>query len=91
MEPRVFPSTTLGAGRHRGISIVDDIPAQVPPRAAGGMIVIALGLGVLREAASREFVDLRSVLTRLQETSFYVHPDLIASLLDEEARRRQRS
>jgi predicted nucleic acid-binding protein len=45
-------------------------------------------LGALREGARREFLDLRSVLARLQETSFYVHPDLIESLLDEEANRK---
>jgi len=45
-------------------------------------------LGVLREAARREFLDLRAVLAQLLETSFYVHPDLIESLLEEEARRK---
>jgi len=44
--------------------------------------------GVLHEAARREFLDLRAVLGQLQETSFYVNPDLIESLLDEEARRK---
>ena len=48
-------------------------------------------LGVLREAARRELVDLRVVLVQLQETSFFVDPVLIQSLLDEEARRKQRS
>ena len=48
-------------------------------------------LGVLREAARRELLDLRVVLVQLQETSFFVDPVLIESLLDEEARRRQRS
>jgi len=43
---------------------------------------------VLREAARREFLDLRAVLAQLLETSFYVHPDLIESLLEEEARRK---
>jgi predicted CDP-diglyceride synthetase/phosphatidate cytidylyltransferase len=40
---------------------------------------------VLREAARREFLDLRAVLAQLQETSFYVHPDLIESLFKREA------
>jgi predicted nucleic acid-binding protein len=48
-------------------------------------------LGVLREAARREFLDLRPVLAELLETSFYVHPDLIESLLEEEARRKPRA
>ena len=48
-------------------------------------------LGVLREAARRELLDLRAALLQLQETSFYVDPALIRSLLDEEARRKPRS
>jgi predicted nucleic acid-binding protein len=48
-------------------------------------------LGVLREAARRDLLDLRVVLVQLQETSFFVDPALIESLLDEEARRKQRS
>ena len=48
-------------------------------------------LGVLREAGRRELLDLRVVLVQLQETSFFVDPALIESLLDEEARRKQRS
>ena len=45
-------------------------------------------LGVLREAARRELLDLRVVLVQLQETSFFVDPALIESLLDEEARQK---
>ena len=46
---------------------------------------------MLREAARRDLLDLRAVLVQLQETSFFVDPALIESLLDEEARRKQRS
>lgn len=48
-------------------------------------------LGVLREAARRELLDLRLVLVQLEETSFFVDAALIESLLDEEARRKQQS
>ena len=48
-------------------------------------------LGVLREAARRELLDLQIVLVQLQETSFFVDSALIESLLDVEARRTQRS
>jgi hypothetical protein len=41
----------------------------------------------LREAARRELLDLRLVLVQL----LFVDPALIESLLDEEARRKQRS
>jgi predicted nucleic acid-binding protein len=49
-------------------------------------------LGILRRAARLNRIDLREAFDKLQETSFYVSPALIRSLLDEEdARRRARS
>ena len=39
------------------------------------------------EAARREFLDLGAVMAQLQETSFYVDPDLFQSLLDEEVQK----
>ena len=47
-------------------------------------------LGILRKAAQLDWLDLPSTLARLLETAFYVNPDLIRSLLDEDARRRGR-
>ena len=45
-------------------------------------------LGVLREAARREHVALKDVLDQLSQTTFYVDPDLIESLMNEEKARR---
>ncbi|MBV9034381.1 MAG: hypothetical protein JO182_07795 [Acidobacteriaceae bacterium] len=45
-------------------------------------------LGILRRAAQLDLLDLPSTLTQLLETTFYVNPELIRSLLDEDARRR---
>jgi len=39
-------------------------------------------LGVLAEAAAEGLIDLPVVIARLQETSFYVSPDLLQSLLN---------
>jgi predicted nucleic acid-binding protein len=47
-------------------------------------------LGVLRRAAQLDLIDLPSALARLQQTTFYVDPELIRSLLDEDAQRRNR-
>jgi predicted nucleic acid-binding protein len=47
-------------------------------------------LGVLREAARRDLLDLRATLAKLQGTTFYVDPALIRSLLEEDDRRRGR-
>ncbi|MBV9677784.1 MAG: DUF3368 domain-containing protein [Acidobacteriaceae bacterium] len=45
-------------------------------------------LGILRRAAQLDLLDLPSTLAQLLETTFYVNPELIRSLLDEDARRR---
>ena len=45
--------------------------------------------GILRRAAQLHLLDLPSTLARLLETTFYVNPELIQSLLDEDARRRR--
>lgn len=47
-------------------------------------------LGILRRASQLDLIDLPSTLSRLQETTFYVDPRLIQSLLDEDAGRRSR-
>jgi predicted nucleic acid-binding protein len=46
-------------------------------------------LGILRKAAQLDLIDLPSTLARLQQTTFYVDPALIRSLLDENAQRRK--
>lgn len=45
-------------------------------------------LGVLRRGAQLDLVDLPSTMARLQQTTFYVNPELIRSLLEEDALRR---
>lgn len=47
-------------------------------------------LGVLRRAAQLDLIDLPSTLVRLQRTTFYVSPELIQSLLDEDSARKKR-
>jgi predicted nucleic acid-binding protein len=47
-------------------------------------------LGVLRAAASRDFVDLATALARLLETNFRVSTDLVSDILAEDAERRRR-
>jgi len=52
-----------------------------------GLTVIGL-LGVLRDAAERDLVQLQPALSRLQKTNFRVSDKLIESLLLREAERR---
>lgn len=47
-------------------------------------------LGILRRAAQLDLINLPVALARLQETTFYVDPELIRSLLEEDSHRRNR-
>jgi predicted nucleic acid-binding protein len=46
-------------------------------------------LGVLRNAARASLLVLPGALSKLQQTSFYVAPELIRSLLEEDAARQK--
>jgi predicted nucleic acid-binding protein len=48
-------------------------------------------LGVLRRASHFGWIDLPSALLRLQQTTFYVSPKLVRSLLDEDANRKTKA
>jgi predicted nucleic acid-binding protein len=86
----------LDSGEREAIALAEEIHAdqllldEVEARreAARRNLPFIGTLGVLREAARRDLLDLRATLAELQATTFYVHPDLIRSLLDEEDRRR---
>ena len=86
----------LDAGEREAIALAEEIHADQllldeieARREAGRRNLPFIGtLGVLREAARRDLLDLRATLTELQAITFYVDPDLIRSLLDEDDRRR---
>ena len=46
-------------------------------------------LGILRRAAQLDMLDLPTTLTRLQQTTFYIDPELIRSVLEEDVRRKK--
>lgn len=46
-------------------------------------------LGILRRAARLNMIDLMDSLRRLQQTTFYVDPEIIQSLLEEEKVRKE--
>jgi hypothetical protein len=48
-------------------------------------------LGVLRLAARLDLIDLPSDLARLQQTTFYIDPELISSLLTEDGVRKKQA
>ena len=86
----------LDAGEREAIALAEQMhadqllldEAEARREAARRNLPFIGTLGVLREAARRDLIDLRAVLVQLQETTFYVDPELIRSLLDEEAKRR---
>jgi predicted nucleic acid-binding protein len=87
----------LDAGEREAIALAEEIHAdqllldEVEARreAARRNLPFIGTLGVLREAARRDWLDLRETLAELQGTTFYVDPALIRSLLEEEDDRRR--
>ena len=97
---RSVPDPTLGyldPGEREAIALAEELQADqlllddadARLEAARRSLPFIGTLGVLREAARRDLLDLRTALVQLQETSFFVDPALIESLLDEEARRKK--
>jgi len=83
----------LDAGEREAIALAEELRAdhllldesEARREAARRKLPFIGTLGVLREAARRKLVDLPTVLTQLQSTTFYVDPELIRSLLEEYA------
>jgi predicted nucleic acid-binding protein len=65
--------------------IVDETLART--EAVRRMLPVIGTLGVLRNATRSGLLSLPEALLKLQETSFYVAPELIRSLLEEDAER----
>jgi predicted nucleic acid-binding protein len=88
----------LDAGEREAIALAEEIHAdqllldeiEARREAARRNLPFIGTLGVLREAARRDLLDLRATLGELQRTTFYVDPALIKSLLEEYDRRRGR-
>lgn len=73
----------LGATR----LIVDETLAR--KEATHRKLAVIGTLGVLRNAARANLLALPEALSKLKQTSFYVAPELIRSLLDEDALRKK--
>jgi predicted nucleic acid-binding protein len=75
----------LAMQTHADRLIADENPARAEARKRN--IPVIGTLGVLREAALAGFLDLADAIRKLEQTSFYVAPALIKSLLEEAARK----
>jgi predicted nucleic acid-binding protein len=86
----------LDAGEREAITLAEELRADqilvdesdARKEAARRNLPFIGTLGILRRAAQLDMVDLPSALTRLGQTTFYVDPEVIRSLLDEDARRK---
>ena len=88
----------LDPGEREAIALAEEIQAdqllldeaEARREAARRKLPFIGTLGVLREAARREIVDLPTTLAQLQATTFYLDPQLIRSLLQEDASRKKK-
>lgn len=95
----VDPTIQLDAGETAAISLAIEINADqiLLDDKKAVKVAIARGLGVagtlnvLELAAIKGWIDLPTVIARLQKTNFRAVAELIQKLLDEDAQRMQRS
>ena len=86
----------LGAGDREAILLAQELPADTfltddlegREEAIRRGIAVMGTLGILERAALRELIDLPAVLARLQRTSFYAPPEILAAMLARDAERR---
>jgi predicted nucleic acid-binding protein len=91
-HPAETSLASLDAGERDAIAIAEELLADVlvvDDRAARrvaqsrGLAVIGI-LGVLHEAADRGLLELRGAIKALQRTSFYITPNVLKPLLEDE-------
>lgn len=88
----------LDAGEREAIALAEELKADqilldesdARKEAARRKLPFIGTLGILRRAAQLDLIDLAEVLAKLQQTTFYIAPEVIRSLLDEDANRRNR-
>ena len=88
---------SLGAGEREAIALAEELHAdrlimddRAGRRVAKQRNLTVIGtLGVLMEAAERKLIDFSEAITRLQQTSFYVSPEVLDPLLQRYGRKPQ--
>ncbi len=86
----------LGAGEREAIALAEELHAdrlimddRAARRIATQRNLIVIGtLGVLVEAAERGLIDFSDATARLQQTSFYVSPEVLNALLQRYGKKR---
>jgi predicted nucleic acid-binding protein len=86
----------LGAGEREAIALAEELHAdrlimddRAARRVARQRNLIVIGtLGVLAEAAERELLDFPNAIARLQQTTFYISPEVLNLLLQRYGKKR---
>ena len=86
----------LGAGEREAIALAEELHAdrlimddRAARRVARQRNLIVIGtLGVLAEAAERELLDFPDAIARLQQTTFYISPEVLNLLLQRYGKKR---
>jgi predicted nucleic acid-binding protein len=87
LDPRERAAILLAEAQPDSLLLIDETAGRIEASRRG--IRNTGTLGVLRAAASRGFVDLPAVLTRLLKSNFRVSTHLVSDLLAEDAERRR--
>lgn len=88
----------LGVGERDALLLAQELRADVfltddlegREEAIHRGIAVTGTLGILSRAALRGLIDLSTAIGRLQATTFYAPPEIIAAMLDQEAARKAR-
>ncbi len=94
METVRSAGVRLGAGELEAIALAKDLHADLlllderlatkEARARHNLRVTGL-LGIFRLASARNLIDLPTAIEQLRQTSYYLHEQLVAHLLEEDA------
>lgn len=86
LDPGERAAIMLAQSHPKALLLIDDAEGRLEATRRG--IECTGTLGVLRAAASKNLVDLPSVLGRLVETNFRISSSIVSELLAEDAKRR---
>jgi len=70
---------SIGEQLDADLVLMDDLDGRL--RRSGRHLKVIGTLGVLRDAASQQLIDLPQVLDQLRQTNFFISPAVLQSLL----------
>ena len=88
LDPGEQEAILLAQELQADLLLIDDKDGRL--EATRRNIAVVGTLGILDKAAEKDWLDLPEALARLQQTSFRASAELIHSLLEQDAKRKQR-